>query len=197
MGKRALLTLVAALAVAAFTMSGVARAAATPTATPTAKASPTAAFSVDYYSNAGSTASNAIPASVRVCNVSGATEYGLFYVTDQDQELKECCSCEFTNGACRTLAVDGDLTANPANGEATANGNIALISASSSSDTKPVASGSLAAWSTHDQGNGWLTETPFTGEALSSTAESNLAAECSAVILVGSGTGICTCGTGD
>ncbi len=193
MGKRALLTLVA-LAVTAFTMSGVALA-ASPTATPTPKAAATAAFSVDYYSNAGS--DSGIPASVRVCNVSGATEWGLFYVTDQDQELKECCSCEFTNGSCRTLAVDGDLTANPANGEATANGNIALISASSSSDTKPVASGSLAAWSTHDQGNGWLTETPFTGETLSTTAESNLAAECSAVILVGSGTGICSCGTGD
>jgi hypothetical protein len=194
-GKRLALILAAFIAAAPLVVSGVASAQSVSSPTPTPRAQATNAFSDNYFSNAGPGA--LIDGTVRIVNNSGLTEYAEIYVVADDQELKECCSCKLTQGGERILSVLNDLTNNPANGVVAPDGNLALISSSANSDTTPVPSGSLQAWSTHDQGNGWLTEDPFTGLALSPKTESTLAAECAAVQLIGSGAGICTCGVGD
>lgn len=190
MGKRMLLVLAALLAVASITPSRVARA-----------ASVQGVFQNTYYANVEvpGLADEAYPI-VRIVNDSGATLCALLYVTDQDQEMRECCGCPVSHGGTDTLSVVDDLTNNPANGVPTNNGSIAIISslASACNPSKPKPTPQLEAWSTHYQSTitfGTLTEDEFTALPLSGAAQSNLVAQCAAIQLVGSGKGICTCGT--
>ena len=194
MRKRVLLTLAAALAVAPFIVSGVARA-ANPTQTPTPKSTPATPFSNNYYSNVNV---EGLPdGTVRVVNDSGSSQCALMYVTDKDQEMKECCGCPVSNKGTLIFDVDGNLTNNPANGLATTDGSIAIISSASTNcdPAVPKATPELEAWATHPQKGGLLTEAEFTPLSLSSAAKADLSAECAAIELVGSGAGICTCPT--
>jgi hypothetical protein len=192
MGKRALLTLVAALAVTAFSMTGVARAAATPTATPTPAEDVNNVLSVNYYENGGG--------QVVVSNVSGSNLCANFYVVDETQEMKECCSCFVSDFGTRFITVP-DLTSNSF--LPTTNGLIAIISGSSTAGAcgdpgKVTPAGELAASATHEDSSGLLTETSFNSGSLSDskTALSSLESQCEDLETVGSGQGICTCGTG-
>ena len=56
-----------------------------------------------------------------------------------------------------------------------------------------------SAWATHPQGTDafFLTEEEFTPVPLAAAALKDLQSECAALELIGSGHGICTCGTGD
>jgi hypothetical protein len=54
----------------------------------------------------------------------------------------------------------------------------------------------IRAWGTHTY-DGVLTETDFLDSGLSATELTALGAQCQAIKLVGSGHGLCTCGTGD
>jgi len=201
MGKRVLLTLAAALAAAPFIASGGARA-ASPTPHPTPAAAQ-GVFQNTYYSNADiiGAESEGYP-TVRIVNDSGSDLCALIYVTDKDQEMKECCGCLITNGGTDILGVSDDLTNNPANGVPTINGSIGIISsaASACNPSAPKVTPQLEAWSTHYQitlASGTLTEDEFTALPLSSAAQSDLVAECAAIQLIGSGKGICTCGSGE
>ena len=153
-------------------------------------------FSNNYGTSPGDT--------VRLTNVgtSGGNVCADIYVFDPYQELAECCSCKLTPDGLKTLSVFTDLTFNTLTGVPLINGAIKIISASTSGGacplpTAPKPTPGVRAWASHDQDLGFVTETEFLDTGLSAAELSRLAAECSAIHLVGSGKGICTCGTGD
>lgn len=162
---------------------------------------------VDYFANAG----EACDATVRITDpgTNFANMCADIYVFDQDEEMKECCSCPVTRDDLRTLSVNVDLTSNPANGIVPKAGTIMILSAAQTSHTCPMPDGHPASggvvpnlfpadrvWATHVQNNGTLTETPSSDATLSQTELDELQQQCYAIALVGSGSGICTCGTG-
>ncbi len=126
----------------------------------------------------------------------------MIYVFDNDQQLTECCGCVETHNGLRTLSVRNNLTNNPLTGKRSNNGVIKIISAAiNNSPCDPTANvaprPNLRAWGTHVQYTGTITETEFTDSALGATELANLQAQCAFVNILGSGQGICTCGTGD
>jgi hypothetical protein len=134
----------------------------------------------------------------------------MIYVFDNDQQLTECCGCVETHNGLRTLSVKRDLTSNPLTGVISSNGVIKIVSAAvnnspcdATSNVSPKAN--LRAWATHTQNlvvNGNvvsfpITETEFSDSTLGATELANLQAQCAFLNILGSGHGICTCGTGD
>jgi hypothetical protein len=163
-------------------------------------------FKVNYFSNNG--VGTAPDATVRIDNP-GLT-YGnlcaMIYVFDADQQLSECCGCVETHNGLRTLSVRRNLTSNPLTGVLSTNGVIKIVSAAvnnspcdPTSNVKPTAN--LRAWGTHIQnavGTAWpITETESSDSTLGATELANLQAQCDFVNILGSGHGICSCGTGD
>jgi len=199
MGKRVLLTLALALAAAPFIMSGVAGATPTPTPKPTPPPAQNE-LSNNYFSNAN-TAGEPL-GQVRIVNNSGSSLCANIYVTDPYQEMSECCACNLSDKSTRILSINTDLTDNPGTGVVLTTGSIAIVSGTASGDTcgdpataKPKPE--LSAWATHPQTADLLTEEEFTPVPLATAALADLQSECAALELIGSGHGICTCGTGD
>jgi hypothetical protein len=162
-------------------------------------------YKVNYFSN---NAAPAPDATVRIDNP-GLT-YGnlcaMIYVFDADQQLSECCGCVETHNGLRTLSVRNDLTSNPLTGVVSRNGVIKVVSAAvndspcdPTSNVSPKAN--LRVWVTHIQnavGTAWpITETESSDSTLGATELANLQAQCAFVNILGSGQGICSCGTGD
>ena len=162
-------------------------------------------FKINYFSN---NAAPAPDATVRIDNP-GLT-YGnlcaMIYVFDADQQLSECCGCVETHNGLRTLSVRRDLTSNPLTGRVSTNGVVKIVSAAinnspcdPTSNVTPTAN--LRAWATHIQnpvGAAYpITETEFSDSTLGATELANLQAQCAFVNILGSGQGICSCGTGD
>jgi hypothetical protein len=162
-------------------------------------------FKVNYFSN---NAAPAPDATVRIDNP-GLT-YGnlcaMIYVFDADQQLSECCGCVETHNGLRTLSVRSNLTSNPLTGVVSRNGVIKVVSAAvnnspcdPTSNVKPTAN--LRVWVTHIQnpvGAAFpITETESSDSTLGATELANLQAQCAFVNILGSGHGICSCGTGD
>ena len=162
-------------------------------------------YKVNYFSN---NAAPAPDATVRIDNP-GLT-YGnlcaMIYVFDADQQLTECCGCVETHNGLRTLSVRSNLTSNPLTGVVSRNGVIKVVSAAvnnspcdPTSNVKPTAN--LRAWVTHIQnpvGTAYpITETESSDSTLGATELANLQAQCAFVNILGSGQGICSCGTGD
>src|ERR1700722_8526577 len=162
-------------------------------------------YKLNYFSN---NAGAAPDATVRIDNP-GLT-YGnlcaMIYVFDADQQLTECCGCVETHNGLRTLSVRRDLTSNPLTGVLSSTGVIKIVSASvNNSPCDPTSNVSpranLRAWATHIQnavGTAFpITETEFSDSTLGATELANLQAQCAFVNILGSGHGICSCGTGD
>jgi hypothetical protein len=162
-------------------------------------------FRVNYFSN---NAAPAPDATLRIDNP-GLT-YGnlcaMIYVFDADQQLSECCGCVETHNGLRTISVRSNLTSNPLTGVVSRNGVIKIVSAAvnnspcdPTSNVKPTAN--LRAWLTHIQnpvGASFpITETESSDSTLGATELANLQAQCAFVNILGSGHGICSCGTGD
>ena len=162
-------------------------------------------YKVNYFSN---NAAPAPDATVRIDNP-GLT-YGnlcaMVYVFDFDQQLSVCCGCVETHNGLRTLSVRRDLTSNPLTGVVSSNGVIKVVSAAvnnspcdPTTNVKPTAN--LRVWVTHIQnpvGTAFpITETESSNSALGATELANLQAQCAFVNILGSGHGICSCGTGD
>jgi len=162
-------------------------------------------YKLNYFSN---NAAPAPDATVRIDNP-GLT-YGnlcaMIYVFDADQQLSECCGCVETHNGLRTLSVRRDLTSNPLTGRVSTNGVIKVVSSAinnspcdPTSNVSPKAN--LRAWGTHIQnavGAAFpITETEFTDSTLGATELANLQAQCAFINILGSGQGICSCGTGD
>jgi hypothetical protein len=130
----------------------------------------------------------------------------MVYVFDQDQQMSECCGCVETHNGLRTLSVRRDLTSNPLTGVVSNNGVIKVVSAAlngapcdPSGSVSPKAN--LRVWVTHIQnpvGSAFpVTETESSDSTLGATELTNLQAQCSFIHILGSGQGICSCGTGD
>jgi len=162
-------------------------------------------YSVNYFAN---NAGAAPDATVRIDNP-GLT-YGnvcaMIYVFDADQQLTECCGCVETHNGLRTISVRRNLTSNPLTGVVSNNGVIKVVSAAvnnspcdPSSNVHPVAN--LRTWVTHIQnpvGTAYpITETESSASTLGGTELANLQAQCAFIGILGSGHGICSCGTGD
>jgi hypothetical protein len=162
-------------------------------------------YKVDYFSNANT--GGAPDGTLRLDNPGGASYANLcadIFVFDSFEELSECCSCLETPDGLRTLSVNTDLTANPLTGVVLSTGVIKVVAAATTAGACPVpthittvANGEVKGWATHIQNSNFaITETASQDSYLSSAEESNLAKQCGAIVKVGSGKGICTCGTG-
>ncbi len=162
-------------------------------------------YKLNYFSN---NVAGAPDGTVRIDNP-GLT-YGnlcaMIYVFDADQQLSECCGCVETHNGLRTLSVKRDLTSNPLTGRVSTTGVIKIVSAAvNNSPCDPTSNVSpranLRAWGTHIQnavGSAFpITETEFSDSTLGATELANLQAQCAFINILGSGQGICSCGTGD
>lgn len=162
-------------------------------------------FKVNYFSN---NAAPAPDATVRIDNP-GLT-YGnlcaMVYVFDADQQLSECCGCVETHNGLRTISVRSNLTFNPLTGVVSRNGVIKIVSAAvNNSPCDPTSNvtpkANLRAWVTHIQnpvGTAYpITETESSDSTLGATELANLQAQCAFINILGSGQGVCSCGTGD
>jgi hypothetical protein len=173
-------------------------------------------YKVNYFDNNATTVSGipAPDAKVRIDNP-GLT-YGnlcaMIYVFAADQQLAECCGCIETHNGLRKLSVRTNLTSNPLTGVVPTSGVIKVVSAAvNNSPCDPTANvtprANLRVWVTHIQDAiplgafGGLvyptTETESSDSTLGATELANLQAQCSFVNILGSGAGICSCGTGD
>lgn len=162
-------------------------------------------YRLNYFSN---NAAPAPDATVRIDNP-GLT-YGnlcaMIYVFDADQQMSECCGCVETHNGLRTISVRSNLTSNPLTGVVSRNGVVKVVSAAvnnspcdPTSNVKPTPN--LRVWATHIQnpvGTSYpITETESSDSTLGATELANLQAQCAFVNILGSGHGICSCGTGD
>jgi len=163
-------------------------------------------FRINYFSNAN--VSGAPDATVRIDNP--GVYYGnlcaMIYVFDNDQQLTECCGCVETHNGLRTLSVNKDLTSNPLTGVKSNNGVIKVVSSTPNSypcdptgNVYPTPN--LRTWVTHIQnkvGSAFpVTETESSDSLLGDSEFDALEAQCYFLNILGSGHGICTCGTGD
>lgn len=173
-------------------------------------------YKVNYFdTNIATIKGFSVPdATVRIDNP-GLT-YGnlcaMIYVFAADQQLSECCGCVETHNGLRKLSVRTNLTSNPLTGVVPTSGVIKVISAAvNNSPCDPTSNvtpkANLRVWATHIQGGTTLgsfgglvwpvTETESSDSTLGATELANLQAQCAFVNILGSGAGICSCGTGD
>jgi hypothetical protein len=166
-------------------------------------------YQVTYFVNAH----QALDGKVRIVS-DGATGTGVggnicanFYVVS-NEELSECCACNLTPDEGRELSISKDLTSNPVTGPPLLKkGVIKMLAtkpASGACDptlagTPTLASG-LNAWITHVEAvlpnlSFPVTEEEFRSATLSAGELAFLKTECSSVVTIGGGKGICTCGT--
>jgi len=164
---------------------------------------PADTLKIDYFANANT--AGAPDGTVRLTNpgTSPGNICANIFVFDPYQELSECCSCLQTPDGLGTLSIDHDLTSNPLTGVVLTTGAIKIVSAKLVNGTCPLPTASnpspaIRAWVTHIQNSSFAeTETAASDATLSAGELSRLNAECTAVSIVGSGRGVCSCGTGD
>lgn len=193
-----LLTLLAVVVVASLSVGlGLA---ATPSTLPVQDT-----LNVNYFVNANT--AGAPDGTVELTNpgTSGGNVCAMIYVFYPDEEMTECCGCTLTPDDLRTLSVNGDLTANPLVGVKATSGVIKIVSSAPNSsgvcDPRTLApEPSTRDWGTHIISTGpgvyAITEEEFQGATLGAKEVTALQAGCSAIVLEGSGHGICSCGTG-
>ena len=156
---------------------------------------------VNYFSNANT--AGAPDGTVRITDP-GSPSGNLcaqIYVFDAFQELSECCACLVTPDGLRTLSVNTDLTSNPLTGVVLQTGNVSIVSGivppGGCSPLNGFVSPTIRAWGTHIQNSNFAeTETEYSDRQLGFW-NNNLLIDCFAVSLVGSGHGVCSCGSGD
>jgi hypothetical protein len=161
-------------------------------------------LAVSYFSNAHT--SGVADATVRLTNpgLTGGNLCAEIYVFDQDQQLSECCGCLVSRDGLLTLSVNRDLTSNPLIGVKLKTGVLQIVPSDASPNTAcdPTAiapNASLAAWSTNIQKQSnssfAITETPFQLGPLGDGELAALQSQCSSISTLGSGQGVCSCGT--
>ncbi len=159
-------------------------------------------YKVNYYTN-----STPCDTTIRMTDpgttaANGGDVCADIFVFDPSQELVECCSCSLTPDGLRTLSLKTDLLNNTLTEVTPPSGVVKILSAALTAGgcptpTKPVPAASIRAWGTHVQNSGALTESDFLDAGLSAAELSRLGSECSAIQEVGSGHGVCSCGSGD
>lgn len=162
---------------------------------------------VDYFSNANT--AGAPDGTVRITHPGTAAGNicSYIFVFDQYQEMSECCGCLNTPDGLATLSINNDLTSNPLTGVTLSTGLIKYLSVSPIGNACPlpgqttgsdVIEPAIRAWTTHIQNSNFaITETASPDATLSAQEVVRLRNECYAIVLDGSGKGICSCGSGD
>ena len=161
-------------------------------------------MALSYFSNAHT--SGVADATVRLTNpgVTGGNLCAEIYVFDQSQQLSECCGCLVSPDGLRTLSVNADLTSNPLTGVQSRTGVVKVVPADASVNpscdpTTIAPKASLAAWSTNIQKQNastfTITETTFQLGPLGDDELAALQQQCSFSHTLGSGQGVCSCGT--
>lgn len=171
-------------------------------------------YFVTYYSNAHTTAPDA---TVRIDNPGAAAANNLcadIYVFDAVEEQVECCGCTLTPDDLRTLSVNSNLTHSPSSGVAPTSGVIKIVSAAPNAaggQCDPTGGASLnggfpnnivptpdiRAWATHIQTSpAGTSEEEFADSTLTQKELNNLQETCFGLRQLGSGRGVCTCGSG-
>jgi len=127
------------------------------------------------------------------------------YVFDQNQQMAECCGCLISQNGLRTLSLNRNLISNPLTGTAPVTGSVLLVTADyvsnpSCNASSITPSGTAMAWATHVQtptpSTSAISEETLSQTPLSATLSSALQAQCQFIQQLGSGHGICSCGTG-
>ena len=158
-------------------------------------------LSVGYFN-----ATSGIDSTIRITNpgTTGQNLCGMLYVFDQSQQMSECCGCTILPDGLLSLSLQKNLLSNPLTGVASKAGTIMLVTADPSSNPSCNASaitpaGTAIAWSTHlsapQAGSTLSAEEPFSSSPLGATLSSALQAQCSFIQQLGSGQGLCTCGS--
>jgi len=163
-------------------------------------------LTVEYFNRANAQNSG-FDSTIRLTNpgVTFGNLCAMIYVFDRNQELNECCGCSISDSGLLTLSLLNDLTANTLTGKKPVAGVIEVVSSDPTQNPQCNAgsltpAGQIIGWGTNVQasnGTYEVTEETFSTSALSSTQTTVLATECSMMQQLGSGAGICTCGTGD
>ena len=185
--------------------------AATTAAPALGKASPVGepadVLKVDYFSNANT--SGAPDGTFRITNAgtSNGNLCAYIFVFDPYQEMSECCGCLQTPDGLGTLSVNVNLTSNPLTGVVLSTGAIKVFSVAPVANACPLPGtttvpqpfeAGLRSWTTHIQNSNFaITETASQDATLSVAENVRAYDECLAIVLDGSGHGICSCGTGD
>ncbi len=160
---------------------------------------------VDYFLDYGGTDGFA---TLELTNTgySGGNICADIFVYDPTEEQTECCSCLLTPNDLRTINIETNLNSNPLTGTAPSSGSIRIVSAETTGGACPLpytgitpVSYTLRAWATHIQTSydDVLTETASQDATLSSAELKALQNGCFAINLDGSGSGQCSCGSGD
>ena len=129
----------------------------------------------------------------------------MIYVFDSSQEMNECCGCAISENGMRTLSLIDDLTANVLTGKEPVAGIIEIVPSDVGPNGQcnagaPAPDSALEAWGTNVQVSNsdyQATEQDFALAPLTNTQATVLATECAMMQKLGSGRGICSCGTGD
>jgi hypothetical protein len=163
-------------------------------------------FQVNYYNNAQTAGA---PDGTCYIDNPGENNYGhlcaMIYVFTPDQQMAECCGCNESPNNLNTLSVNTDLTSNPLTSTIPVTGVVKIVSAAvNASPCDPTANVTptpdLRAWATHVQfpvGSSYpITETQFLDASLSAPELAALQSQCAFIGILGSGHGVCTCGTG-
>jgi len=161
---------------------------------------------VSYFSRVNAVTSG-VDGTIRLINpgLTGGNLCAMVYVFDQNQELNECCGCPVSDSGLLTLSLLNDLTANTLTGKEPQAGEIKVVPSdpAQSPQCDPASSvptGAILGWVTNAQVSGGttpVTETAFDLVPLSDGEEKVLVNLCSFMKLLGSGNGICSCGSGD
>ncbi len=161
---------------------------------------------LNYFANANTAGVSSATVNVSNPGSTGTALCAMFYVFDASEEMNACCGCSVSPDDERTLSVDTDLTGHPLAGAPLTRGIIEIVPADILSNptcnpTSITPLGSLAAWSSHVQSvsssSFAATESAFYPSFLGTVNQSDLETTCSFVQSLGSGGGVCTCGTGD
>jgi uncharacterized protein YjdB len=145
---------------------------------------------------------------IRITNpgVTGADLCAMFYVYDQNQELSECCGCSVTQNGLRTLSLVSDFNSNPLTGTAPPNGVIQMVPSDPSVNPQcnPASlapKGVVLGWGSNVQvlnnSTFQFTESRFSPAPLTRAEQQELVSQCAFLQQLGSGQGVCSCGTGD
>ena len=162
-------------------------------------------YALSYFSNAHTT--NAPDGVLRVVNdgtLSDASPAGdlcaSVYVFDSAEQMNECCSCRVTPNGILSLSVNTNLTSNTLTGKLPTRGVIKVVSSKlsgGSCDAKAVAPQTgIRGWLTHVQRGAAgfvLTEEELLDSTYSSSESADLAEDCTVLVELGSGQGICSC----
>ena len=162
---------------------------------------------VSYFDLTSTQTAN-IDGTVRLINpgLTGGDLCAMIYVFDSNQEMNECCGCKISDAGLLTLSLENDLTGNPLTGVKPGQGVIQIVSSDPTSNpqcdaTSLSPTGQLAGWTTNayadSSGAAGVVESPSHASTLTSNASSTLGGTCAALRSLGSGQGVCSCGSGD